>query len=837
MFSMTKVMTSLPTSLLIFLAIEQMVMDPTQFRERFKAWKDGKKPYKDGLPAYGDGKQTKKKWKYTPSDTVRSHIAKWEDSDFAEQNKQFGGDAVGAKAIEFANAIGEDIGRRLTSKELDGIFSTFYNLSPKTFNEKILPSIKKYAMDPNVLNRNELVDTMSNRYTLAAQKYQKGIKRRAAADTALTGLTRVEPQILEYKTKDGNKVMKFDYDQQFQPQPMPKPIPETQYPLSGSQAPESLSSWNAAQSPSTAPTIPSIQKLNNERQKAVQGAFQLPEVTVYGQRRMPTLLPKMPSLNDALMAYSPQNQMNRAMSEMMGLDDLWEDFDVTSDLFKAKDGKLPRYNTGLVPGQTEERSDNTRVERPEVHLPVKRQLLKKLVTTEQMQQATRNKPVISTDQESKHGAPKPETFVGEMTRVAGGDFVKADRASSAVQMADPTGIASTALGAMDLGMDLNRSMHELNDADQHSSTALSTIAVLPFLREFKGLKTIKPKDWAGKLREWYEQRMSKANSPAEVNKALRLGRYADAADDAHVPQIVLGSPVDGNPFKSPIDKSSLELFNDMKRLQIREALSQTGRGVSSGIDIAKDPYSLRNLSRDVVHHEGMPDEVEDIFRYQILPRTNINPLNYDNTIDALKIHGYNTLDDYNWNKYVDEHLGGYLDERTLAIAMPDGYIRKAAPHEFRHRMQHLVKDKPSLSIDRKAYLDRAYDDDFVNLPNTVDEGDHLRGYQHMEKEKATTNLDARSYAFENFTDNSDIGKLSVKEQNAFLDSLSDDQIIEAVAKANGYGRRYIDFLERKYDLLNNPKQNALWANKFRNAMKYYGSAAIPTAIVYNNITE
>lgn len=38
--------------------------------------------------------------------------------------------------------------------------------------------------------------------------------------------------------------------------------------------------------------------------------------------------------------------MNRAMSEMMGLDDLWEDFDVTSDLFKAKDGKLPRYKDG-----------------------------------------------------------------------------------------------------------------------------------------------------------------------------------------------------------------------------------------------------------------------------------------------------------------------------------------------------------------------------------------------------------------------------------------------------------------------------------------------------------
>jgi hypothetical protein len=37
-------------------------------------------------------------------------------------------------------------------------------------------------------------------------------------------------------------------------------------------------------------------------------------------------------------------------------------------------------------------------------------------------------------------------------------------------------------------------------------------------------------------------------------------------------------------------------------------------------------------------------------------------------------------------------------------------------------------------------------------------------------------------------------------------------------------------LERKYDMLNNPKTNAQWANKFRNAMKYYGVAAIPTTI-------
>jgi hypothetical protein len=51
----------------------------------------------------------------------------------------------------------------------------------------------------------------------------------------------------------------------------------------------------------------------------------------------------------------------------------------------------------------------------------------------------------------------------------------------------------------------------------------------------------------------------------------------------------------------------------------------------------------------------MPDGVEDIFRYQILPRTNINPLEYDRTISTLSRYGYNTLDDYNWAKYVDAH--------------------------------------------------------------------------------------------------------------------------------------------------------------------------------------
>ena len=57
---MTKVMISLPTSLLIFLAIEQMGMgrDVTAFRKRFEDYKNGKSVseiYDAGLPRYSEG--------------------------------------------------------------------------------------------------------------------------------------------------------------------------------------------------------------------------------------------------------------------------------------------------------------------------------------------------------------------------------------------------------------------------------------------------------------------------------------------------------------------------------------------------------------------------------------------------------------------------------------------------------------------------------------------------------------------------------------------------------------------------------------------------------------
>ena len=72
---MTEVMTSLPTSLLIYLAIEQTDMgkDTTAFRERFNAYKNGKSVseiYDAGLPRYAGGTPGELSWHNVAADLL-----------------------------------------------------------------------------------------------------------------------------------------------------------------------------------------------------------------------------------------------------------------------------------------------------------------------------------------------------------------------------------------------------------------------------------------------------------------------------------------------------------------------------------------------------------------------------------------------------------------------------------------------------------------------------------------------------------------------------------------------------------------------------------------------
>lgn len=130
--------------------------------------------------------------KYTPSKRVRNHIAKWEASDFAGQNAAFGGDAVGAKAIELMDMLG-DKANAFTDNELDGLLSTYYNLSPRGFRKTLMPYIDAYAADQSDVNKKGLDLAMRDRWRIAAKKYQRGIRRRANADADLMGLSYQDP--------------------------------------------------------------------------------------------------------------------------------------------------------------------------------------------------------------------------------------------------------------------------------------------------------------------------------------------------------------------------------------------------------------------------------------------------------------------------------------------------------------------------------------------------------------------------------------------------------------------------------------------------------------------
>lgn len=121
---------------------------------------------------------------YKPSKRVKKHIADWEKTDFVQQNKKFGGDAIGHKATEFNQMFGKYVDL-LGQDTADALFSTYYNLSPNTFEKKILPQAINYAKNPNAENYNILNQTLVNRWTWAQKRDQRGIKRRAKADANL----------------------------------------------------------------------------------------------------------------------------------------------------------------------------------------------------------------------------------------------------------------------------------------------------------------------------------------------------------------------------------------------------------------------------------------------------------------------------------------------------------------------------------------------------------------------------------------------------------------------------------------------------------------------------
>lgn len=261
-----------------------------------------------------------KKWRYKPSQKLRKHIEQWEGSDFAKQNKQFGGDAIAAKAIEFSNIMGNR-GKYFTQNELDGMFSTYYNLAPDTFNQRFMSLIDNYVNDTSPQNLQALKDSMADRWVLAKNIHKRGIRNRAASDVSLMG--------------DGDYGLPDSRTALF---PLQKSIKQSQPEVHIAQ-PDAL----VVDKPILPIKQPAQTAYSAPNQQEVYDIFNDAAVA-YGNESM------LPSINDLL-----KEGKTKYFANILGMPSLYDQdssgYDVRPFLV-AKNGKLPRFEDGEVPDST-----------------------------------------------------------------------------------------------------------------------------------------------------------------------------------------------------------------------------------------------------------------------------------------------------------------------------------------------------------------------------------------------------------------------------------------------------------------------------------------------------
>ena len=173
-------------------------------------------------------------------------------------------------------------------------------------------------------------------------------------------------------------------------------------------------------------------------------------------------------------------------------------------------------------------------------------------------------------------------------------------------------------------------------------------------------------------------------------------------------------------------------------------------------------------------------------------------------------------------KYDDSIFDKAGQKNTLAFAINDSYedqpykvaIRKSMfgkelYETLKHELRHTIDYKYPLVKEEKKLLDDAYGDDFIKA---VEE--RYPDYKSAALDMVTTNRDARS-KYENF---------SIDAQNQIINKLSDSKIIDALYNSNGYGKAYVQYLE-KNNLITKEKIKAI-----REALKNVGMFGIPLGI-------
>lgn len=314
-------------------------------------------------------------------------------------------------------------------------------------------------------------------------------------------------------------------------------------------------------------------------------------------------------------------------------------------------------------------------------------------------------------------------------------------------------------------------------------------------------------------------------------KGLRLARVMNKSlinsniENLNNTLNIIGSEVT-NPYASPLENSKdiIQKYIASKAIRGEDVPGFSGgQVVKFGDDEAALNYLLHNtVGRNrlavekAINEGGTRFTPSDLADWERRVNRNINRLK-DIRVGMYPGSWYEAAG--------EEHLGGFITNDNIpfiSINTDSKFpINKVKQHEGLHFMDANDVGNDFWTLDQRMMLGDAYDGDFLDLPDAFNAGD-LKGYKHMDKERWTTNADARGLIL----DKPHLRGLSIDLQNKILDKLTDEQIVDAVFKSNGYGQRYIEWLNAK-DKLTPQKINA-----FRQAMKYVGGYSIPLGVGY-----
>lgn len=286
---------------------------------------------------------------------------------------------------------------------------------------------------------------------------------------------------------------------------------------------------------------------------------------------------------------------------------------------------------------------------------------------------------------------------------------------------------------------------------------------------------------------------------------------------------------------SPNDPNTIDLFKEFLNQQKIQGLEYTADGLkqnSKNVQIGL-PENIKNylnentIERNIraMREAGYSEREIQMYKDKV-----------NEEMSKVRIGQYSG-EDYSAANYEDS--GGFFNNENNFISInKDAYLKdpKFTPdYVMKHEGRHLIDHRTGMVDELNKILEEAYDKDFLDIPNHEDAGS-LKGYQYMDKERVTTNRDARDVLlsskgkktlqnknnFMQYASKYGLSGNMVNFQNLIIKYVQPEDIVNAIENSNGYGKRYIKYLRE------NNKLTPEKIEQFRRAMMHVGGYVAPT---------